>query len=61
MLNDLGIIGKDGKLDNDAMQDVVDCLKELLPLDLFKSLMGFKGPAFWNLVAEASLPLRNVL
>ena len=44
VLNDLGIIGKDGKLDNDAMQDVVDCLKELLPLDLFKSLMGFKGP-----------------
>jgi hypothetical protein len=46
VLNDLGIVGKDGKLDDDAMQDVVDCLKELLPLDLLKSLMGLKGPAF---------------
>ena len=43
VLKDLGIVRKDGKLDDEAMQDVVDCLKELLPLDLLKSLMGFKG------------------
>jgi hypothetical protein len=61
VLKDLGIVGKDGKLDDDAMQDIVDCLKELLPPDLLKSLMGLKGPAFWNLVAEVSLPLRNAL
>ena len=61
MLKDLGIVRKDGKLDDEAMQDVVDCLKELLPPDLLKSLMGLKGPAFWDLVAEVSLPLRNVL
>ena len=57
VLNDLGIIGKDGKLNDDALQDVVDCLKELLPPDLLKSLTSLKGPAFWNLVAEVSLPL----
>jgi hypothetical protein len=61
MLKDLGIVGKDGKLDGDAMQDIVDCLKELLPPNLLKSLMGLKGLAFWNLVAEVSLPLRNAL
>lgn len=61
VLNNLGIVGTDGKLDDDAMQDVVDFLKNLLPPELLKSLMGLKGPVFWNLVAEVSLPLRNVL
>ena len=46
MLKDLGIGGKDGKLDDDAMQDVVDCLKDLLPPYLLKSLMDLKGHAF---------------
>jgi hypothetical protein len=61
VLKDLDIVGKDGKLDDEAMQDVIDCLKELLPPELFNSLMGFKGPAFWDLVAEVCSPLRNVL
>ena len=46
VLKDLGIDGKDGKLNEDAMQDVVDCLKELLPSDLLKSLRSLKGHAF---------------
>jgi len=46
MLKDLGIGGKDGKLDDDAMQDVVDCLKDLLLPYLLKSLMDLKGHAF---------------
>jgi len=43
LLKDFGIVRNDGKLDDDTMQDVIDCLKELLLLDLLKSLMGFKG------------------
>ena len=39
MLKDLGIVGNDGKLNEDAMQDIV-CLKELLPPDLLKPLMS---------------------
>jgi hypothetical protein len=46
VLKDLGIDGKDGKLNEDAMQDVLDCLKELLMPDLLKSLRGLKGHAF---------------
>jgi hypothetical protein len=61
VLDGLGIVGKDVKLNDNTMQDVVDCLKELLPPDILKSLMGLKGPAFWNFVEEVSLPLRNVL
>jgi hypothetical protein len=40
MLKDLGVVGKDGKLHDVAMQDIVVCLKELLPPDLFKPLMS---------------------
>jgi hypothetical protein len=36
VLKDLGIVGKDGKLNEDAMQDIVACLKELLSPDLLK-------------------------
>lgn len=61
VLKDLGIVGKDGKLDDSAIQDVVDYLKDLLPPDLLKPLMELKGHAFWNLVAEVSLPLLNGL
>lgn len=57
----MGAVGKDGKLDDDAMQDVVDYLKDLLLPDLLKSLIGLKGTVFWDLVAEVSLPLRNEL
>jgi hypothetical protein len=42
VLIDLGIIGKDGKLDDDAIQDVVGCLKNLLPPDVLKPLMKLK-------------------
>ena len=60
MLKDLGIIvGKDEKLDDDAMQDIVDCLKDLLPPYLLKSLMDLKGHAFWDIVEEVSLPLHK--
>ena len=58
VLKDLGIVGKDGKLNESAMQDIVVCLKELLPPDLLNPLMSLKGRAFWDFVAEASLPLR---
>jgi len=54
----LGVVGKDGKINEDAMQDIVVGLKELLPPDLLKSLMSLKGHAFWDFVAEAFLPLR---
>ena len=57
MLDDLGIVGKDGKINEDAMQDIVVCLKELLPPDLLKPLMSLKGRAFLDFVAEASLHL----
>ena len=58
VLKDLGVVGKDGKLNESAMQDIVVCLKELLPPDLLKPLMSLKGRAFWDFVAEASLHLR---
>ncbi|CAN6212945.1 unnamed protein product [Urochloa humidicola] len=58
VLKDLGIIGKNGKLNDDAIQGCADRLKELLPPDLLGSLMSLKGRAFWDFVAEISLPLR---
>jgi len=58
VLKDLGIVGKDGKINEDAMQDIVVCLKELLPPDLLKPLKSLKCCAFWDFVAEASLHLR---
>ena len=61
VLNELGIVGKDGKLDDNAIQDIVGCLKNLLPPDLLKPLMELKGRAFWDLVAEVTLPLLNGL
>ena len=57
-LKDLGVVGKDGKLNEGTMQDIVVCLQELLPPDLLKPLMSLKGRAFWDFVAEASLSLR---
>lgn len=46
VLKDLGIVEKDGKLDDDAIQEVVGCLKDLMPPDLLKPLMELKGCAF---------------
>jgi hypothetical protein len=58
MLKDLGIVGKDKKLNEGAMQDIVVCLKELLPPDLLKPLKSLKGCVFWDFTTEASLHLR---
>jgi hypothetical protein len=54
VLKNLGIVDNDGKLNEDAIQDYADCLKELLPSDLHKLLMSLKGRAFWDLVTEIS-------
>nr|TKW39811.1 hypothetical protein SEVIR_1G204300v2 [Setaria viridis] len=56
-LRNLGIIGNDGKFDEDALQAYADYLKEVLPPDLLSSLKRVKGCAFWDLVARISLPL----
>ena len=58
MLKDLGLIREDGKLDENAIQDCADCLKELVPPDLLQSIMRLKGRDFWDVVAGASLALR---
>ncbi|RCV19044.1 hypothetical protein SETIT_3G352400v2 [Setaria italica] len=55
---DLGIIANDGKLNDDAIQDCVDRLTELLPSDLLWQLMTLKGCAFSDFVVEISLLLR---
>jgi len=55
VLKDLGIVGYDGKLNEDAVQVYAERLKNLLPPDLLKSLLGLKGHAFWDIVAEVSL------
>jgi hypothetical protein len=52
VLKNLGIVGTNGKPNEDAMQDYADCLKELLPPDVHKLLMSLKGRAVWELVAE---------
>lgn len=58
VLKDLGIVRNDGKLNEDAIQEYAECVKELLPPDLLQSLMRTKGRAFWDLVAGISLSLR---
>ncbi|KAJ1274094.1 hypothetical protein BS78_05G036200 [Paspalum vaginatum] len=45
-LKDLGIIGSDGKLNDDIIQVYSDQLKDLVPLDLLKPLLSLKGRAF---------------
>nr|TKW34027.1 hypothetical protein SEVIR_2G278200v2 [Setaria viridis] len=57
VLKDLGILGNDGKLNNDVIQDYADHLKELLPPDDLKPLIELKGHAFLELPAELSLSL----
>jgi hypothetical protein len=58
VLKDLGIVRNDGKLNEDAIQQYAECMKELLPPDLLESLVRTKGCALWDLVAGISLPLR---
>ncbi|KAJ1284147.1 hypothetical protein BS78_03G182400 [Paspalum vaginatum] len=57
-LKDLGIIGSDGKLNDDIIQVYSDRLKDLVPSDLLKPLLSLKGRAFWDFLAEVSLPFR---
>ena len=57
VLKDLGIIRNDGKLNEDVIQIYAECLKNLVPPDLLKSLMELKGRAFWDMVAEVSYVL----
>jgi len=54
-LKDLGIIANDGKLNEDAIQDCADILKEVPP-DLLKSLANLKSKDFWDVVAGLTLP-----
>jgi hypothetical protein len=57
-LRNLGIITKDGKFDQDAIQHYADFLKELVSPDHLSSVMRAKGHTFSDLVARISLPLR---
>ncbi|CAN6199101.1 unnamed protein product [Urochloa humidicola] len=57
-LRNLGIIGNDGKFDEDVIQGYADYLKEALPQDLLSSLMHMKGRVFWDLVEKTSSSLR---
>nr|TKV97761.1 hypothetical protein SEVIR_9G516800v2 [Setaria viridis] len=54
VLKDLGILGNDGKLNEDVIQDYADRLKELLPSNDLKPLMNLKGHAFLELLVELS-------
>ncbi|KAJ1255646.1 hypothetical protein BS78_K177100 [Paspalum vaginatum] len=51
-LKELGIIGSDGKLNDEIIQVYSDRLKELVPPDLLKPLLSLKGRAFWDFLAE---------
>jgi len=42
VLKDLGIVGNDGKLNEDAMQYYAERLKKVVPSDLLNPLLGFK-------------------
>ncbi|CAL4993945.1 unnamed protein product [Urochloa decumbens] len=53
----LGILGKDGKLNEKVIQDYADRLEELLPPEDLKPLMFLKGRAFLELLVELSLSL----
>ncbi|CAN6288127.1 unnamed protein product [Urochloa humidicola] len=57
VLKDLGILGKDGKLNEKIIQDYADRLKELLPPEDLKPLMVLKGRAFLELLVELSVSL----
>ncbi|KAJ1270127.1 hypothetical protein BS78_06G031100 [Paspalum vaginatum] len=57
-LKELGIIGSDGKLNDDIIQVYSDRMKDLVLPDLLKPLLSLKGHAFWDFLAEVSLPFR---
>ncbi|CAN6320660.1 unnamed protein product [Urochloa humidicola] len=54
VLKDLGIIGSDGNINDDVIQDYADRLKEILPPDHLKPLARLKGLAFLDLLVEVS-------
>ncbi|CAL5044567.1 unnamed protein product [Urochloa decumbens] len=54
VLKELGIIGSDGNLNDDAIQDYADRLKEILPPEHLKPLARLKGHAFLDLLVEVS-------
>ncbi|CAO2047364.1 unnamed protein product [Urochloa humidicola] len=57
VLKDLGILGNDGKINENVIQDYATRLKELLPPKDLKPLMNLKGRAFLELLVELSLSL----
>nr|TKW27616.1 hypothetical protein SEVIR_3G268532v2 [Setaria viridis] len=54
VLEDLGILENDGNLNEDAIQEYANRLKDLLPLDHLKPLKGLKSRAFLDLLVEVS-------
>ncbi|CAN6339389.1 unnamed protein product [Urochloa humidicola] len=54
VLKELGIIGSDGNINDDAIQDYADRLKEILPPEHLKPLARLKGRAFLDLLVEVS-------
>ncbi|CAN6172601.1 unnamed protein product [Urochloa humidicola] len=54
VLKELGIIGSDGNINDDAIQEYADRLKEILPPDHLKPLARLKGRAFLDLLVEVS-------
>ncbi|CAL5033467.1 unnamed protein product [Urochloa decumbens] len=54
VLKDLGIIGSDGSINDDVIQDYADRLKDILPPDHLKPLARLKGRAFLDLLVEVS-------
>ncbi|RCV46181.1 hypothetical protein SETIT_9G512300v2, partial [Setaria italica] len=57
VLKNLGILGNDGKLNEDVIKDYADRLKELLPSNDLKPLMNLKGHGFLEVLVELSLSL----
>lgn len=57
VLKDLGFLGDDGKVNEDAIQHCADRLKKLLPPDVLEGMMGMKGHAFWSMLTKVSLHL----
>ncbi|CAL4970217.1 unnamed protein product [Urochloa decumbens] len=55
VLKDLGILGNDGKLNENVIQNYADHLKKLLSPEDLKPLMDLKGHAFLELLVELSL------
>ncbi|CAO2143781.1 unnamed protein product [Urochloa humidicola] len=54
VLKDLGVLGEDGNLNEDVIQDYADRIKKLLPPDSLKPLKNLKSRAFLDLLVEVS-------